>query len=233
MQELIKVTKNENGNSVVSAINLHQFLQNTDNVSTWFKRQVERAMLQENEDYVRVAILQPSGQTSYDYAITLSSAKEIAMLNGGDKGKQARLYFIECEKMAKNNVGIPKTYAQALLEAGRLALQLEQTQAKLIEAQPKLDFYEAVTESKDAVDMGTVAKVLNLGFGRTTLFQKLRDAKILMKNNQPYQNFCDLGYFRIVESTWIDKNGDQHINFKTLVFQKGIDYILKVLKKTI
>ena len=47
-------------------------------------------MLVENEDFVRVAILQPSGQTANDYAISINSAKEVAMLNGGDKGKQAR-----------------------------------------------------------------------------------------------------------------------------------------------
>ena len=99
--ELIKIQEKE-GKQLVNARELHKFLENKDNVSTWFKRQSERAMLRENIDFQRVAILQTSGQTSFDYALTLSSAKEIAMLNGGEKGKQARLYFIDCEEQLLN-----------------------------------------------------------------------------------------------------------------------------------
>ena len=124
--ELIKVTE-ENGKQLVSARELHKFLENTDNVNTWFKRQAERAMLVENEDFTSVAILQTSGQKAIDYAISLSSAKEIAMLNGGDRGKQARLYFIECEKQLQSKA--PKTLKEALI----LALQ-QQEQIELLEA---------------------------------------------------------------------------------------------------
>ena len=114
--ELIKVATNAQGNKVVSARDLHQFLENKDNINTWFTRQLKRAMLVENEDYVRVAFLQPSGQTSIDYAINIQSAKEIAMLNGGDKGKEARLYFIECERKSKEvlHTQLPATYIDAL-----------------------------------------------------------------------------------------------------------------------
>jgi phage anti-repressor protein len=101
MNELIKITEKD-GKQVVSARELHEFLENRDNVNTWFQRQAERAMLEDGQDFVSVAILQPSGQTSKDYAVSLNSAKEIAMLNGGEKGKQARKYFIECEKIAKD-----------------------------------------------------------------------------------------------------------------------------------
>ena len=100
--ELIKIQENDKGQKVVSARDLHEFLENKDNVNTWFKRQSERAMLIEGKDFV--AILQESsgGRPSQDYAITLQSSKEIAMLNGGEKGKQARLYFIECEEQLLN-----------------------------------------------------------------------------------------------------------------------------------
>lgn len=133
--ELIKITE-ENGNKVVSARELHTFLQNNDNVSTWFKRQSERAMLIENEDFIRVAILQTSGQTSIDYAINLSSAKEIAMLNGGEKGKEARLYFIACEKQVKRVL----SPAEALLQQFQLMVEVEQRQ-KVLES--KIDRIEA------------------------------------------------------------------------------------------
>jgi len=122
--ELIKITEN-NGKNVVSARELHQFLGNTDNVNTWFKRQAERAMLVENEDFISVAFLQPSGQNAIDYAISINSAKEIAMLNGGDKGKQARTYFIECEKQLTK----PMSHIDILVQS----VQLLQEQSKRID----------------------------------------------------------------------------------------------------
>lgn len=118
--ELIKITNNSAGQDVVRARDLHSFLENTDNVNTWFERQSERAMLEEGEDFISLAFLQPSGQKSKDYVLTLSSAKEIAMLNGGEKGKQARKYFIECEKkliaVQKYNLIETKIHKQIKLE---------------------------------------------------------------------------------------------------------------------
>ena len=79
MGDLIKIEEKD-GKQLVSARELHKFLENTDNVNNWFKRQAERAMLVENEDFTRFAISQTSGQRSFDYALSISSAKEIAML---------------------------------------------------------------------------------------------------------------------------------------------------------
>lgn len=74
MNELIKITESQNGN-VVSARDLHQFLENTDNVNTWFKRQSERAMLIEGEDFIAISQESTGGRPSIDYAISLNSAK--------------------------------------------------------------------------------------------------------------------------------------------------------------
>ena len=100
MNELIKIQE-INGNKAVSARELHQFLEAGSNVNTWFNNQAERAMLVENEDFVRFHKSESEGrggQNKVDYALTLSAAKEISRLNGGDKGKQARTYFISCER---------------------------------------------------------------------------------------------------------------------------------------
>lgn len=84
--------------SVVGARDLHAYFENPDNVDTRFKRQVEKAMLYEEVDYATFVITKVDGQwglNKLDYALTLNSAKEIAMLNGGEKGKEARTYFIQ------------------------------------------------------------------------------------------------------------------------------------------
>lgn len=70
-----------------------------------------------------------------------------------------------------------------------------------------------------------------MGIGRNRLFQFLRDNDILMNNNQPYQQYIDRGYFRVIEQKYTKPDGTTHINIKTLVYQRGLDYIRKLLKK--
>ena len=146
MNELIKITE-QNGVKVVSARDLHAYLENPDNVNTWFKRQVEKAMLTENEDFVCVAISQSNGrggQNKLDYALTIPSAKEISMLNGGVKGKEARTYFIECEKIAKRVL----SPAEQNLENAKLFIEIERKQKETDERISKTEQAVLMLEAK-------------------------------------------------------------------------------------
>lgn len=96
---------------------------------------------------------------------------------------------------------------------------------------PKAEFYDTVTDSKDAISMAEVARVLDYDIGRNKLFELLKKKKILDKSRVPYQRFVDAGYFRVIETKYTKPNGDVCINIKTLVLQKGIDYIRKVLNE--
>lgn len=124
---------------------------------------------------------------------------------------------------------LPRTFAEALRLAAEQAEQLEKQQARIEEMKPKEEFFDQVTDSKDACDMATVAKVLNMGIGRNKLFEILRDNKILQGNNQPMQRYVDSCWFRVIETQFTKPNGDICINFKTIVYQKGIEGIRKLL----
>lgn len=135
-------------------------------------------------------------------------------------------------EMAKPQFQIPQTLSQALFLASQQAEQIEQQSKILLEQKPKVEFYEAITGSKDTVDIGTVAKVLNIrGFGRNNLFEFLRDNGVLMSNNLPKQTYCDRGYFRVIESKFNKPDGSTHINTKTVVYQKGMEFIRKLLRE--
>lgn len=129
----------------------------------------------------------------------------------------------------QENLSDDEIMAKGLLVAQKIIAEKNQ---KLLEMTPKAEFYDKVTGSADTHDMKEVAKILNFkNVGRNTLFEILRNEKILDKNNQPYQRYVDAGYFRIIESKWEDSDGDTHINLKTVVYQKGIDYIRKTVLK--
>ena len=126
---------------------------------------------------------------------------------------------------------LPQDYLSALKA---LVVSEEEKQKLLAEntnMKPKAEFYDAVTGSVDTIDIKSAAKVLNIpNIGRNKLFAFLREKNILNKRNEPYQYFIDRGYFRQVESRW-ERDGTTHINLKTVVFQKGLDFIRDVISK--
>lgn len=112
-----------------------------------------------------------------------------------------------------------------------LEKEIKAQQARLEEQKPKVEFYDDVTGSADTIDMKEAAKILNIkGLGRNNLFELLRNRKILDNHNIPYQQFVDAGYFRVIETKYQTNDGETKISLKTVVFQKGLDYIRKITK---
>lgn len=225
MNELLKINY-EADRITLSARELHSFLELTERFGNWFERMKQYGFI-ENQDYIgRKTFNTLARQELQDYEISLDMAKEIAMIQRNEKGRQARQYFIEVEKKWNS----PEYVMNRALEISRQ--QVEKLMLENKELKPKAEFFDAVADSKNAIQMSEVAKVLNYpGYGRNRLFEFLREKKVLMPNNQPYQKYVDCGYFRVVEQKYTKPNGDIAINIKTLVYQKGVNYIRKLLEK--
>lgn len=116
--------------------------------------------------------------------------------------------------------------ANALIVAQNIISQKEK---QIEEMKPKADFFDAVADSKTAISMNEVSKVLAIkGYGRNNLFEFLRREGILDRYNTPYQKYVDYGWFRVIEQKYM-KNGEPCITTKTLVYQKGVEAIRKRL----
>lgn len=175
--ELIKVTTNNNGEQLVSARELHGFLEVKTPYKKWFDRMCEYGFV-ENIDFVTVGqkcpIANGGYQESTDHVIKLDMAKEISMIQRTEKGKQARKYFIECEKKLKEiaQPKLPQTYLEALKELVKVEeekLMLE-NKVKNLTHQNKL--YTATEIAKE------------LGFKSASEFNKVLEAdKIQYKVN--------------------------------------------------
>ena len=100
-------------------------------------------------------------------------------------------------------------------------------------AEDKIGFYDTAMSSDDWLSMDEVAKIINFeGWGRNDLFKFLREGRILKTNighNQPYQQYVKRKYFKLIEELWEDKKGRTHIYSKTVVSQKGVEWIRKQL----
>ncbi len=140
--------------------------------------------------------------------------------------------FNQMEQVLRNNKSefkVPTTMIEALELALEQAKHIEALNAKIETDKHKVEFYDAVAESKDAITIGDAAKVLNMGVGRNRLFEILRNNKILQNNNVPYQKYIDRGYFRVVEQHWTKPDGENCVSIKTLVYQNGLTFIRKLI----
>jgi phage antirepressor YoqD-like protein len=127
---------------------------------------------------------------------------------------------------------IAKALQFANEEIQQLQSELSQKEKKIAEDAPKVEFFDQVADSKDAINMRKVAAVLNMhGWGRNKLFRHLRAKGILDAQNIPYREYQDRGYFRVIEQTWTDKEGKTRIYLKTLIYPRGVDFIRKVLQR--
>lgn len=191
-------------------------------VAEWIEHSDTSTMLRSVDDDEKVTnIVCTLGGNQNAWFLTENGLYEVLMLSRKPIAKQ---FKTEVKKILKElrlkNSRVPQTFAQALRLAAEQQEMIEAQQV-LIEAQkPKVEFYDCVTGSDDTIDMAEVAKVLNCGMGRNRIFQLLREKEILNNSNQPYQQFVDRGYFRVIESKFTLPDGTTRINLKTVVFQK-------------
>lgn len=212
----------------VSARELYAELEVTDRFSRWFERMTAYGFT-ENEDFTSVksstVVNNGAERELQDYELSVDMAKHICMVQRTEKAKEVRQYLIDLEKVWNSP---EQVMARALKMADKTIDGLKE---KLLEMKPKADFFDAVADSKTAISMNEVAKVLNIkGYGRNNLFEFLRENNVLDRWNVPYQRYVDNGWFRVIEQHY-QKNGEPIVTTKTLVYQKGVDGIRKMIKQ--
>ena len=230
MDNLIRVSPSRIGPGEVQTVNareLHALLENRDHFATWIKDRIDQYGFVANLDFVTYSENPEKGRPRVEYAISIDMAKELSMVERTEKGRQARQYFIECERRlsspSRESFQIPQTMSEALRLAANQAEQIESQQKQLAQQAPAVEFAHAIKNTDDAISIGDLGRVL--GIGQNRLFKRLRTDHILMESNRPYQHYIDRGYFRLVENVWIDEAREPHITFKTLVTGRGQIYL--------
>lgn len=247
MEELIKITEN-NGKSAVNARDLHNFLESKKDFSSWIKDRIERYGFVENEDY---AVLLPKigeqtgrgGHNKIEYALTIDAAKELSMVEGNDKGKQARRYFIACEKKWREKtqlaLGVPGSFSQALMLAAKQQEQIEEQQkqisvmsTEIVEMKKKTDYLEVILNSKETVTITQIAQ--DYGMTAKSFNRLLEDLKIQRKVNGQwilYSPYITQGYVHSKSVPIMHRDGSRDSVLNTEWRQKGRIFLYEKLKK--
>ncbi len=236
-KELIKISDHD-GKQAVSARELHAYLESKQDFSNWIKNRINKYGFIENIDYQRFDKIIETGGRFIEYALSIDCAKEISMVEGNDKGKKARRYFIECEKKLQSIIPtIDFSNPDTIL---LLAQNWKEEQTKRIEAEktieenkPKVLFTDAVIGSSSSCLIGELAKILSqngIEIGQNRLFIWMRDngylGKIGERKNIPNQQYVEQGLFELKKGIRSGSDGVLHTTITTKVTGKGQVYFV-------
>ncbi|HEM5363699.1 TPA: phage antirepressor KilAC domain-containing protein [Streptococcus suis] len=236
MNELINVNVNDNQEPVVSGRQLHEALGVNSNYTTWFDRMTEYGFT-ENEDYVLLSNFGNQtgrgGHNKVDHIIKLDMAKEIAMIQRTDRGKQVRQYFIQIEKDFNSP---EKIMARALLLADKkiasLTTQNQQLEQELEVAREQTRYLNVILDSKDPIlitqiaqDYGMSAKQFNKTLKELGVQRFVNGQWIL------YRLYQGKGYIASKTFTYEDRTGAVRTKINTVWTQKGRLFLYELLAK--
>ena len=239
MTELVKVEV-KNGEQLVSARELHEFLEVGSKFNDWFKRMCEYGFI-ENEDFVAITQKKVTAQGNEseftDYILKITMAKEISMLQRNEKGKQARMYFIECEKKV-NSITIDSYMIEDKVERAKKWIEEEETRKQLElevkvkeevikEQAPKVEYYEKVLDTKSRFTTTQVAKLYDTTAKSLNSILQTKKVQFYQSGQwHLYSNHQGKGYEDI--RTHLLDNGDSR---KSMVWtEKGIEFIGRILE---
>lgn len=234
MNELINVTLNENHEPVVSARQLHETLEVKTEYKKWFKRMTEYGFT-ENEDFVKVTqkcLTSQTGQNITDHVIKLDMAKEIAMIQRTDRGKEVRKYFIQVEKDFNSP---EKIMARALLMADKKIKLLESQNENLLieleEATKNADYLDLILQTKDSLTITQIAQ--DYGISARKMNQILKQERIQRIVNGQwvlYEKYLAKGYVSSRTFDYTGKDGKVHSAVTTVWTQLGRRFLYDRLK---
>lgn len=202
-------------------------------VASWIEHSNPAAMadvLDEDEKGIRI-VYTPGGPQAMT-VISENGLYELLMLS---RKPIARAFKKEIKSILKSIrqtggyiLGQEKQSAEELLANALVVAQniIASRDRSIQEMAPKAAFYDAVADSRSALSMAETAKILGVpGIGQNKLFALLREMGMLMSDNLPYQDYIERGYFRVIEQKYSKPDGTTMVSPKTLVLQKGLDYI--------
>lgn len=234
MNNLINVTLNENQEPVVSGRQLHQVLGVKTEYKKWFSRMTDYGF-SENEDFLKVTqkcLTSSTGQNMTDHVLKLDMAKEIAMIQRTDKGKEVRQYFIQVEKDFNSP---EKIMARALKIADRKIISLEHKnevlQLELEEARKQTDYLDLILQTKDMLATTQIAQ--DYGMSANKFNQILKQVGIQRKVNGQwilYTKYQGKGYIASRTFDYVGKDNKVHSKITTVWTQLGRRFIYEKLK---
>ena len=175
--ELVPVYETSTGEKVVYGSELHEVLGVKSRYREWIDRRLLDIDAVENEDFQAAEFSAPSGQTKKDHIIKLDAAKEMAMLERNEKGKQVRRYFIRVEKKYKAASLATQELSPQLQVMINLEIEQKRQAEKLEHVEERIESIREVvaidtTSWRD--DTGSILRKIGIECGDSKSYQDVR-----------------------------------------------------------
>lgn len=171
MKELIPIQQKEVSGQQIKTVNareLHSFLESKQHFADWIKGRIINFDFMEGADFITIHNSMTSPPTK-EYHLTLDMAKELSMVERNARGKQARQYFIECERVAQQRpvappipLGLPdfnnpaaaaRAWADVKESEQKAIAEGEAARQQIAKDRPKVEFAETVSDIKDGIEV--------------------------------------------------------------------------------
>ncbi|GGE68249.1 anti-repressor protein [Paenalcaligenes hominis] len=222
----------------VDARELHIFLEVGRDFHTWLAGRIDQYGFVEGQDFTPISGKSSGGRPSKEYALSIDMAKELSMVERNEKGRQARQYFIECERQAKELVNRdpmellndPSVLRQTLLGYSEKVIALE---TKVEEQAPKVEALERISEAEGAVTLTNAAKILQQQPRKfNDWLHSIGWIYRRLGRNQwtAYQQHIQTGRLTHKVNAYIDgETGESKISEQVMVTPKGIAKLSEML----
>ena len=231
MNELIKIEVTENQEPAIRGRELHEFLEVATPYDKWFPRMVEYGFI-EGTDFSTFLSESTGGRPAVNHLLKIDMAKELAMIQRTEKGKQARQYFIQIEKDYNSP---EKIMARALhiaeKELSNLRLENKVQEQQIAELKPKASYYDLVLQCKDLLSMTEIAK--DYGMSAKGMNKLLHDLGVQYKQSGIwflYSKYQSNGYTQTKTQNYSKSDGSQGVTTHTYWTQKGRLFLYELLK---
>ncbi|MGL5713970.1 MAG: antA/AntB antirepressor family protein, partial [Paraclostridium sp.] len=182
--ELIRITTNDKNEQVVSARDLHNLLEIKKDFSDWIKTYISNDIygFEKNLDYTTFEgnSTKSTPRPRIEYLLTTDMAKQLCMLSKVEKGREARKYFIACEKKLKES-NIKKDLVYAIYEGGNEAIEAHKQLLEIEVKEATVPLIEDIKELRmgqfKSVSMTEIVRGLNIEGLTTTLLHEWFEAK--------------------------------------------------------
>lgn len=175
--ELVPVYETSTGEKVVYGSELHEVLGVRTPYKDWSTRRLNDIDAVENEDFEAAQICAPSGQTKKDHIIKLDIAKEMAMLERNEKGKQVRRYFIQVEKKYKSASLATQELSPQLQVMINLEIEQKRQAEKLEHVEERIESIRevvAIDTTSWREDTGRILRKIGMECGDSKSYQDVR-----------------------------------------------------------
>lgn len=251
MSELVTISE-RNGRSAVSARELHQVLQSRKDFSSWIKDRINKYGFVENQDFevfTQFGENSNGGRPQKEYALSLDMAKEIAMVEGNERGRMVRRYFIEAERKLRSMcqpsymIADPVERAQQWIreeQERRKAAALAEEQGRrlaVMEAEherleKKAEYLDRILQSQSLLNMTQIAQ--DYGMTAHDLNQILVDMKLVYPCGGQlvlYARYKRRGYAKSETELYARYDGKAGARMVTRWTQTGRMWLYETLKK--